>query len=61
MRNVFLRKVDTIIFVERTIRSVQQSMLIEYVRTAHEFGFLVGNVKPSYIEELPIQEYGKAI
>ena len=60
MRNVFLRKVDTIIFVEREIRSVQ-FLLDEYVHTAHEFGFLVGNVKSSYIKELLIQEYGEAI
>lgn len=43
MKNIFLRKIDHIIFSEHEIRSLQ-SLLQEYKQVANEYGFSVGNL-----------------
>ena len=60
MKHIFLRKVDNIIFIEHEIRSLQ-SLLLEYKNVASEHGFLVGNIKSSFVKELLIKEYGDKI
>ena len=60
MKNLFLRYVDSIIFSEHEIRSLQ-SVLQEYNRLAFDYGFSVGDVKSSYIKEILTKEYGENI
>lgn len=46
-RNFFFRHMDSIIFTEREICSLQ-SLLADYKRIISDYGNLVGNVKSSY-------------
>ena len=55
-RNLFFRRVDTVIFEEHEIRSLQ-SLLEDYKRIVSEYGYPVGDVKSSYLKELLIKEY----
>ncbi|KAF3859862.1 hypothetical protein F7725_000117 [Dissostichus mawsoni] len=48
-RNFFFRHVDSIIFTEREIRSLQ-SLLAEYKRIVGDYGYEVGDVKSSYVK-----------
>ena len=59
MKQMFLKKVDHIIFAEHKIRSLQS--LHEYRQIAREFGFEVGKLKSSYVNEVLIKEYGDGI
>ena len=56
MKQMFLKKVDQIIFAEHEIRSLQ-SLLHEYRQIAREYGFDVGKLKSSYVKEVLIKEY----
>ena len=55
-RNLFFRHVDTVIFEEHEIRSLQ-SLLEDYKRIVSDYGYPVGDVKSSYLKELLIKEY----
>ncbi|KAK5923098.1 hypothetical protein CgunFtcFv8_000100 [Champsocephalus gunnari] len=59
-RNFFFRHVDSIIFTEREIRSLQ-SLLAEYKRIVGDYGYEVGDVKSSYVKGLLINEYQETI
>ncbi|KAK1894270.1 putative fatty-acid--CoA ligase fadD25 [Dissostichus eleginoides] len=59
-RNLFFRHVDSIIFTEREIRSLQ-SLLAEYKRIVGDYGYEVGDVKSSYVKGLLINEYQETI
>ena len=52
----FFRHVDSIIFNEHEIRSLQ-SLLAHYKRIVSDYGYEVGDVKSSYLKELLINEY----
>lgn len=54
--NLFFRHVDTVIFAEREIRSLQ-SLLADYKRIVSDYGYPVGEVKSSYIKRLLLNEY----
>ncbi|KAI4827014.1 hypothetical protein KUCAC02_030442, partial [Chaenocephalus aceratus] len=54
------KHVDSIIFTEREIRSLQ-SLLAEYKRIAGDYGYEVGDVKSSYVKGLLINEYQETI
>ncbi|KAK5931544.1 hypothetical protein CesoFtcFv8_000168 [Champsocephalus esox] len=55
-RNLFFRHVDSIIFTEQEIRSLQ-SLLAEYKRIVGDYSYEVGDVKSSYVKGLLINEY----
>ena len=55
-RSLFFRHVDTVIFEEHEIRSMQ-SLLADYKRIVSDYGYPVGDVKSSYLKELLIKEY----
>ena len=55
-KNLFFRHVDSVIFTEREIRSLQ-SLLADYKRIVSEYGYAVGDVKSSYVKDLLINEY----
>ena len=55
-QNLFFRHVDTVIFVDREIRSLQ-SLLTDYRRIVSDFGYPVGEVKSSTVKSLLINEY----
>ena len=59
-RSLFFRHVDSIIFTEREIRSLQ-SLLAEYKRIVGDYGYEVGDVKSSYVKGLLINEYQETI
>ncbi len=59
-RNLFFRHVDSVIFTEREIRSLQ-SLLADYKRIVSDYGYAVGDVKSSYLKDLLINEYQEAI
>ncbi|KAJ4921707.1 hypothetical protein JOQ06_002007 [Pogonophryne albipinna] len=59
-RNLFFRHVDSIIFIEREIRSLQ-SLFAEYKPIAGDYGYEVGDVKSSYVKGLLINEYQETI
>ena len=60
MKNLFLRYIDQIIFIDHEIRTTQ-SLLLEYKRLAFEYGFTCGEVRGSYIKDMLIREYGELI
>ncbi|KAI4830317.1 hypothetical protein KUCAC02_001956 [Chaenocephalus aceratus] len=49
-RNLFFRHVDSIIFTEQEIRSLQ-SLLAEYKRIVCDYGYEVGDIKGLLINE----------
>ena len=55
-RNLFFRHMDTVIFEEHEIRSLQY-LLEDYKHIISDYGYLVGDVKSSYLKELLIKEY----
>ena len=55
-RNLFFRNVDTVIFEEHEIRSLQ-SLLEDYKHIVSDYGYPVGDVKSFYLKELLIKEY----
>ena len=55
-RQLFFRHVDSVIFTEREIRSLQ-SLLSDYRRIVGDYGYAVGDVKSSYVKDLLITEY----
>ena len=59
-KNLFFRHVDSIIFTEHEIRSLQ-SLLAEYKRIVGDYGYAVGDVKSSYLKDLLINEYQDTI
>ena len=59
-RQLFFRHVDSVVFKEREIRSLQ-SLLVDYKRIVCDYGYHVGDVKSSYLKELLIKEYGDTI
>lgn len=59
-RNLFFQHMDSIIFTEREIRSLQ-SLLADYKRIVGDYGYAVGDIKSSYLKELLIREYGGTI
>jgi hypothetical protein len=59
-RNLFFRHVDSIIFTEHEIRSLQ-SLLADYKCIVGDYGYEVGNVKSSYLKDLLINEYQETI
>lgn len=59
-RSLFFRHVDSVIFNEREIRSLQ-SLLMDYKHIVGDYGYLVGDVKSSYLKELLINEYHEKI
>ena len=60
MRNIFFRKVDSVIFGSHEIRTLQ-SLLEDYKQVSLEYGFSVGSMKTSYVKELLVEEYGESI
>ena len=59
-RNLYFRYVDSIIFTEHEIRSLQ-SLLADYKRIVGDYGYAVGNIKSSYLKDLLIMEYQETI
>ena len=59
-RDLFYKHVETVIFGEHEIRSLQ-SLLSDYKVIASEYGYPVGDIKSSYIKQLLISEYGSDI
>ena len=61
-RNLFFRHVDSVVFTEHEIRSLQ-SLLADYKRIVGDYmyGYAVGDVKSSYIKDLLINEYQETI
>ena len=59
-KNLFFRHVDSVIFSEREIRSLQ-SLLVDYKRIIREYGHHVGDVKSSYVKDMLINEYQEKI
>ena len=59
-KSLFFKHVDSVIFTEHEIRSVQ-SLLDDYKRIVGDYGYPVGNVKSSYVKDLLIEEYGDLI
>ena len=59
-RTLFFRHVDSVIFNEHEIRSLQ-SLLADYKRIISDFGYPVGDVKSSFLKDLLINEYKDAI
>ena len=55
-RNLFFRHVDSVIFQEHEIRSLQ-SLLSDYKRIVSDYGYPVGEIKSAYIKELLVAEY----
>ena len=55
-RNLFFRHVDSVIFNEHEIRSLQ-SLLADYKRIVSDYGYPVGDVKSTYLKDLLICEY----
>ena len=55
-RSLFFRHVDTVIFKEHEIRSLQ-SLLDDYKCIVTDYGYPVGAIKSSYVKELLINEY----
>lgn len=59
-RSLFFRHVDSIIFANREIRSLQ-SLLADYKRIVSDYGYAVGDIKSSYLKDLLINEYQDTI
>ena len=59
-RNLFFKHVDSVIFEEHEIRSLQ-SLLADYKRIVSDYGYPVGDVKSSYLKDLLINEYHDTI
>ena len=59
-RTLFFRHVDSVIFNEHEIRSLQ-SLLADYKRIISDFGYPVGDVKSFFLKDLLINEYKYAI
>jgi len=53
---LFFRHVDNVIFNEHEIRSLQ-ALLADYKRIVGDYGYQLGDVKSSYLNELLIDEY----
>ena len=59
-RSLFLRHVDSIIFTNREIHSLQ-SLLADYKRIVSDYGYTVGDIKSTYLKDLLINEYQETI
>lgn len=59
-KQLFFRHVDSVIFTEREIRSLR-SLLTDYKRIIGDYGYVVGDVKSSYLKDILINEYKETI
>ena len=59
-RKLFFKHVDTVIFREHEIRSLQ-SLLDDYKRIISDYGCAVGDMKSSYLKEILVAEYKDSI
>ena len=59
-RNLFFKHVDSVIFNEHEIRSLQ-SFVADYKRTVSDYGYPVGDVKSTFLKDLLICEYRDTI
>ena len=59
-RTLFFKRVDSVIFKEHEIRSLQ-SFVSDYKRIISDYRYVAGDVRSSYVKELLIEEYGETI
>ncbi|MES9879868.1 MAG: hypothetical protein ABW185_03205, partial [Sedimenticola sp.] len=59
-KSLFYRHVDSVIFNEHEIRSLQ-SLLMDYKRIVSDYGYAVGDIKSSYLKDMLINEYQETI
>ena len=59
-RNLFFKHVNSVIFNEHEIRSLQ-SLLADYKRIVNDYGYPIGDVKSTYLKDLLICEYQDTI
>ncbi|CAB3995671.1 Hypothetical predicted protein [Paramuricea clavata] len=59
-RSLFFRHVDSIVFANCEIRSLQ-SLLANHKRIVSDYGYAVGDIKSSYLKDLLINEYQDTI
>ena len=57
---MFFRHIDSVIFEEHEIRSLQ-SLLSDYRHIIGDYGYQVGDIKSAYLIELLINEYPDSI